>query len=124
MQQPMIPGQPLLALPRETPTTAVPVLAEIAAERVAQVARGYDAAHDDAVRPGDWLGKLVDHHVTADAQIGGTGVLLDPAEYRRQMLVMATLAVAAIEALDAAQAGVSATGAPLSPTTALEGGAA
>jgi hypothetical protein len=115
---------PLLALPRETPTGTLPVLSEIAGERIAQLARGYTLEHDDHHGPEAWLALLIDHHVTADAQVGGSGVLLDPAEYRRRMLIIATLAVAAIEALDRAEAGLLLTsGAPLSPSVAVRGGA-
>lgn len=69
----------------------LPVLFDIVCERGNQVAE-FPAAKDDALTPPEWIARLAKHL--------GRAVTLDPAAYRREIVVVAALAVAALEAHD------------------------
>lgn len=91
----------LMALPHDTPLSTIPILDEIARERIAQVARGYDQAHDDALGRTDWTLLAADRFYRADE---AAHFEKEAPIYRRELVVAAALAVAALEAHDRALA--------------------
>jgi hypothetical protein len=86
---------PMLPLPRGVPCTAIPVLAEIAAERERQVAKGFDAGRDDWKSMDGW------HRLIRDRLCRAEDAVISE-NRRRQFVVIAALACAAVEAFDAA----------------------
>lgn len=70
---------------------------EIATERMAQDALGYDRAHDDAHTPEKWVALICRH---AGLAINDGAEEVDLVRYRRQLVRVAALAVAALESLD------------------------
>ncbi len=84
---------------REEPSVPPPspILDEILTERQAQVGQGYDAAHDDKMHLDGWLCTLCYHLGLAG---GNAGEPAAESRFRRQMVILAALAVAAVESLD------------------------
>lgn len=82
------------------------MLDEIAAERRRQIAKGYDAAHDDAHKDGailhaDWGAQArLDDAIDATPDDDNTG---NPVLERRKLIEAAALIVAEIERLDRAE---------------------
>ena len=56
----------------------------------------YGSAHDDSLRPNDWVALITKH-------IGKAVFSMDPTGFRRRMVIVAALAVSAIKAADRAQ---------------------
>ncbi|WP_156927155.1 hypothetical protein [Azospirillum halopraeferens] len=71
------------------------VLSDVATERVRQVARGYDAAHDDQHTNAGFEDHLFERMLLLDAARPE-----DRAHHRRRWVQIAALAVAGIERLD------------------------
>ena len=70
------------------------IIGDICAERVAQITQhGFNQEHDDRLRPNDWVAKLTKH-------VGYAADDLKAAEFRKQMVRIAAIAVAAIEYTD------------------------
>ncbi len=86
---------PILVLPPDTLMSTVPILNEVANERIRQDARWGGPAHDDTNTPDDWLDLI-----TERTNLWPTEITNPSAEYRRALVEIMALVCAALESHD------------------------